>query len=330
MPAISPRTAPAEITLSSAASAGRHANTITSTTPKARIIAPPYGREQRGPAQSSQIVRVVASALRVPGFARQHAEVDADLLQRPLVFAAGVGAEDQIEVGRAVQPAVMLDLVLELAGRPAGIAEREDRALGTVAARDRLEDVERRGQADALVDRQRRVLDEEVARVQDEAALWIDRTTLEHLDPAGTRRQPDHVGGRNDVELYQQVGKADMRRRVVDDDAHGTFGRMRTDIDHAAGESLVAHARHCDQHLSVEEAALGTAARLRPRFRRRGPGDPLVGGRFARGVRRIRIGVGRGDTTDSSHAWLTTEFHVEMLPDCRPIANAAADENVTP
>src|SRR5262249_2348814 len=104
------------------------------------------------------------------------------------VLAAGVRAEDQIKVSRAMQPAVMLDLVLELAGRPAGIAEREDRALRPVAASDRLENVERRGEADALVDRQRPVLDEEVARVQHEAALGIDRTALEHFDAAGAGR----------------------------------------------------------------------------------------------------------------------------------------------
>ena len=35
------------------------------------------------------------SRSRVPGFARQHAEIDADLLQRLFVFAADIGAEDQ-------------------------------------------------------------------------------------------------------------------------------------------------------------------------------------------------------------------------------------------
>ncbi len=58
----------------------------------------------------------------MPGLARQHAEVDTDLLQGLVVFAADVGAEDQLRVGRAVQPAVALDFGLELARRPAGIA----------------------------------------------------------------------------------------------------------------------------------------------------------------------------------------------------------------
>src|SRR5262249_39199437 len=96
-------------------------------------------------------MRALAS-LCVPGLAREHAEIDADLLQRLLVFAAGVLAENQLGIGRAMQPAVMLDLVLELARRPPGIAERQDRAARSFPARDRLEDVKRCGQADAFID----------------------------------------------------------------------------------------------------------------------------------------------------------------------------------
>ena len=64
--------------------------------------------------------------------------------------------EDQVRVGWAVEPAVSLDLALELAGRPAGIAERENRAVGTVAGGDRLQDVDRCREAHAVLDRQRR------------------------------------------------------------------------------------------------------------------------------------------------------------------------------
>src|SRR5262249_60295188 len=88
--------------------------------------------------QGGRSMRELAS-LCVPGLAREHAEIDADLLQRLLVFAAGVLAENQLGIGRAMQPAVMLDLVLELAWRPPGIAERQDRAARSFPARDRLE-----------------------------------------------------------------------------------------------------------------------------------------------------------------------------------------------
>ena len=96
-------------------------------------------------------------------------------------------------IGGAMQPAIVLDLVFELARRPAGIAERQDRARRAVAARDRLEDVEGRGEADAFVDRQGRVLDEEIARVQHEAAPGIDRAALEHLH--AVRLRPEAGSG---------------------------------------------------------------------------------------------------------------------------------------
>ena len=93
-------------------------------------------------------------ALGVSSLARQHAEIDADLLQRLFIFAADIGAKDKIQIRRAMQPAVALDFAFELARSPAGIAERKDRAGWPVAAGDRFENVERRGQANAVVDRQ--------------------------------------------------------------------------------------------------------------------------------------------------------------------------------
>ena len=196
-------------------------------------------------------------ALSVAGFARQMAEIDADLAQRALVFVLDVAAEDQFGIGRAMQPAVLLDFLFELAGRPAGIAEREHRAHGPIAARDRLEDVERGGQADAVVDRQRRILDEEIGRMQHEAAPGLDRAALEHRHVLRPHRQLDALGLRDHLELHQKIRELDVLRRLVDDDAHGAFGRMRADIDHRARKTLVAHRRHGDQHLPVEIAARG-------------------------------------------------------------------------
>src|SRR5437764_15239460 len=56
--------------------------------------------------------------LAVPGLGRQHAEVDADLAQRLGIFVLGILPEDQLKVGRAVQPAILVDLGLELTWRP--------------------------------------------------------------------------------------------------------------------------------------------------------------------------------------------------------------------
>src|SRR5262245_14376069 len=152
----------------------------------------------------------------VPGLGRQHAQIDADLLEGFLVLAVGVLAEDQLGIGRAMQPSVLVDLVFELARRPAGIAERQYRLLRTVAARNRLEDIERGGEADAFVDRQRRVLDEEVAGVQDEAAAGLDRSALEHGHAAGARWQLDRVVSVDDIKLHQEILEIDVRGWLID------------------------------------------------------------------------------------------------------------------
>src|ERR1700722_13739794 len=67
-------------------------------------------------------VRIIHPALGVSGFARQHSEIDADFSQRPFVFAADVGTEDQVRIGSAMQPAVALNLAFQLTGSPAGVA----------------------------------------------------------------------------------------------------------------------------------------------------------------------------------------------------------------
>jgi hypothetical protein len=146
--------------------------------------------------------------------------------------------------------------------------------------------------------------------MQHEAALSIHRPALEHLHAAGTGGKLDEVGGRNHIQLHEQVGKADVGRRLVDNDAHRPFGRMGADIDHTAGETFIAHAWHRDEHLPVEIAALCALARLR-----------LCSGRsFLRELRHVCIAAGRS-CSDVTHAWFAAELHVEMLPDWVPIAN---------
>src|SRR5947209_7255674 len=108
-----------------------------------------------------------------------------------------------------MQPAVFLDFVFQLSRRPLRIAQREDGVLRPRSLGDRLEDIDGGGQADAVVDRQRRVLDEEVARMQHEAAPGLDRTALQHFHRSGIFRQLDLVALLDDVELYQQFGKID-------------------------------------------------------------------------------------------------------------------------
>src|ERR1700730_3071778 len=123
------------------------------------------GQNEQGPGAPSacHLTSVLWELLRMAGFTRQHSGMNAEFLQRTIVFSTDVGAENKISIGAAVQPAIILNLGLELPGRPARIAERPQSAPRAVAFRDRLEDVKRRGEADAVIDRQGRILDEIIA-----------------------------------------------------------------------------------------------------------------------------------------------------------------------
>src|ERR1041385_1122743 len=98
--------------------------------------------------------------------------------------------------------------------------------------------------------------------MQDEAAPGFDWAALEHFHVLSAARKLDALGSGDHFELHEKVGKFYILCRLIDDDTHRTFGRMRTDIDHRARETLVAHGRHCDQHLPVEIAPPGRCALL--------------------------------------------------------------------
>src|SRR5690606_33284995 len=80
-----------------------------------------------------------------PALGRQQPCIHPEGPQRrpPLVLV--LPAENQLRRGVADQPAVLADLGLELPRTPAGIAQRQDRVAGTLAAGYVLQDVERRG-----------------------------------------------------------------------------------------------------------------------------------------------------------------------------------------
>src|SRR5262249_5476961 len=134
-------------------------------------------------------------------------------------------------------------------------AERQQGTPGAVALGDRLENVKRGGETDAVIDRQRGTIDEVVVRVQDKPAAGFHRPALEHLDGAGAYRQLDDIAVGEYIELHQQVRKLDVAGRLVDDDAHGSFRRMCANIDQRTGKPLVLHGWHRNQHLAVKISA---------------------------------------------------------------------------
>ena len=73
-----------------------------------------------------------AANSRVAGLARQHAQINSDLAQGLFIFGVCILTENQFRIGRAVKPAILLDLVLELSGRPSSIPKRKDGARRSV------------------------------------------------------------------------------------------------------------------------------------------------------------------------------------------------------
>src|SRR5919107_2314424 len=88
----------------------------------------------------------------VAGFHGQHGGLDAEPAQGHLVAEFGRGVEDQLRVGRAVEPAIGLELDFELSRAPARIAERQNRVFRAVAPGDGPEDVPGGREAHAVVD----------------------------------------------------------------------------------------------------------------------------------------------------------------------------------
>src|SRR5882672_2814663 len=89
--------------------------------------------------------RMVWTASGMPGSAAHHVFVDAQEAPRgaPAIFVRQVEHHAGVDGHR--HPRVLLDLALELPGLPAGIAERDECAIGAFTARDGSEHVARCG-----------------------------------------------------------------------------------------------------------------------------------------------------------------------------------------
>ena len=85
-----------------------------------------------------------------PASPERWSTLDAELADGALPFVVEAGVEEQILVGRGGEPAIGLDLGIELAGAPAGIAQRQQALARAAAAGDGAQDVEAGGQRDIL------------------------------------------------------------------------------------------------------------------------------------------------------------------------------------
>src|SRR4029077_3737105 len=80
----------------------------------------------------------------MPGIARQHRQIDAELGKRPSPFSIVIGSKHNLVIRRYTKPAISLDLGIELTWRPAGIAERKKALLRPLIPADRAQDLKRR------------------------------------------------------------------------------------------------------------------------------------------------------------------------------------------
>src|ERR1700680_1782349 len=104
-----------------------------------------------------------------------------------------------------------------------------------------------------------------------------------------------------------------MRGRLVDDDAHGAVGRVGAHVDHGAGEPLIPHGRHGDQHLPVEKPGLDALAQC-PRLADRRTARIGPRPRSAAALAAVPAAILAAVLLTAREA-LATDFHTEMLPD---------------
>ncbi len=109
------------------------------------------------------------------------------LSKRARIFPVDLGIENELGVGRAIEPAIGVDLAFELARRPSRIAERKQRLVRPGAFGDVAQNVDGGGETDALVDRQRALGLEIVGAVQHEAAPGLDRAAEMHRHGGAAR-----------------------------------------------------------------------------------------------------------------------------------------------
>src|SRR5262245_47143725 len=83
-------------------------------------------------------------------FILQPREIEAEEFHRRRQPLLGRRVEEDGVARLHREPGVLRQLVLELARRPAGVAQRDQKLLRPLAAADRLEDVLRGGEADVL------------------------------------------------------------------------------------------------------------------------------------------------------------------------------------
>ena len=93
----------------------------------------------------------------VSGVSRQAVDFDPESARGELPTVLERRIEDDVEVGRATQPGILPDLLLELSRAPARVAERDEHVPRAAPGDERVEDVARHGDRDVLALHRERV-----------------------------------------------------------------------------------------------------------------------------------------------------------------------------
>jgi hypothetical protein len=182
----------------------------------------------------------------VPGLGREQGWIHTELGNRALPLGLVVDTEHQLVVGRHHQPAVRLNLGIELARRPAGIADGDDESPRAAPGRDVAQRVFRHRQRHAGRHRDRRhglVL----VRVQQHHVIDLHRPAPMKIE----HRIAPSLQGRN-AERAHHIRHWARRSVAIDRDADSAIGRVRDHIDDRFREAPVGHRRIGDEELPLE------------------------------------------------------------------------------
>src|SRR5215471_7314898 len=123
-----------------------------------------------------------------------------------------------------MEPAIVLELALDLSGAPARITKGKQSLLWTPAIRNGAQDIERSRKRDFLRHRESGIAPLIIAAVQHEPSPGLDRPAIKNGQVAGHRLGVD-------LQLLHQFGEGKTGYRLVDDDAHGALRRMCAHVD---------------------------------------------------------------------------------------------------
>ena len=175
------------------------------------------------------------------GRGRKPRRMHLELRQRRLPGGACRFLEQKRLIGWHAQPGIALDFLFQLAGRPAGIAKRQQALARPTAACNRAQDINARGQGEAFAKGQAS-LGGPIIRMQHKAAPSFHRPARDKADLPLRRHGLQ-------AKLLQQFVEAETFNRAIHHQPHRALSRMVAQTHHALRKARVFHAGHRNQQM---------------------------------------------------------------------------------